>query len=78
MQSEEYQAAREAAMKLTEDERAFLADELYRSLDDATQDQIHDEWAAEISRRLAQIDRGEAEFVDGEAVLRDLEEDLNK
>ena len=57
------------AMKLTPEERARLADRLLASLsDDAA---IEEAWAAEVERRIAEIEAGRAPVVPAvEAIAR--------
>ena len=57
------------AMKLTPEERARLADRLIASLsDDAA---IEEAWAAEVERRIAEIEAGRAPVVPAaEAIAR--------
>jgi len=50
----------EAALALSEDERARLAETLVRSLDGDLDPGAETAWIAEIERRLAKIDAGQA------------------
>jgi putative addiction module component (TIGR02574 family) len=55
----------ERALKLPEDERAELARQLILSLETTEFDSDADtEWEAEIERRAATVDRGEAQLID--------------
>ena len=57
------------AMKLTPEERARLADRLIASLSDNAQ--IEEAWAAEVERRIAEIEAGRAPLVPAaEAIAR--------
>jgi len=57
------------AMKLTPEERARLADRLIASLSDNTE--IEEAWAAEVERRIAEIEAGRAPVVPAaEAIAR--------
>jgi putative addiction module component (TIGR02574 family) len=48
------------ALQLSGNERAELADQLLRSLDEGEKDEGYDEaWAAEIARRIEEADRGD-------------------
>jgi len=50
----------EAALALPDDDRAKLADKLVESLDGDCDPDAGTAWAAEIERRLAKIDAGQA------------------
>jgi putative addiction module component (TIGR02574 family) len=50
----------EAALALSEEERGTLAEKLVQSLDGDLDPNAEDAWAAEIERRLARIDAGQA------------------
>ena len=50
----------EAALKLDADQRALLAEELWASLDVVD---LGEEWAAEIGRRIADVDAGRVKTV---------------
>jgi putative addiction module component (TIGR02574 family) len=57
------------ALKLTPEERARLADRLIASLSDDAE--IEDAWAAEVERRIAEIEAGRAPVVPAaEAIAR--------
>jgi putative addiction module component (TIGR02574 family) len=57
------------AMKLTPEERARLADRLIASLSDNAE--IEEAWAAEVERRIAEIEAGRAPVVPAaEAIAR--------
>jgi putative addiction module component (TIGR02574 family) len=58
------------AMSLSEKERELLALELWRSLDDTTQEQVWDAWAVEIDRRLHGLERGVAKSFPADEVMR--------
>ena len=69
----------EVALSLPENERARLAESLYQSLEHIGEDQeIHDMWAAEVHRRLAEIESGEVEAIDGKAGLARVRAALRK
>lgn len=55
------------SMKLSPEERADLADWLWISA--TPREEVKAAWDAEIARRIAAIDSGEAEFVSSEAVM---------
>ena len=57
------------ALKLTAEERARLADRLIASLSDDAD--VEEAWAAEVERRIAEIEAGRAEVVPAaEAIAR--------
>jgi putative addiction module component (TIGR02574 family) len=57
------------AMKLTPEERARLADRLIASLSEDAE--IEEAWAAEVERRIAEIEAGRAPVVPGaDAIAR--------
>ena len=61
----------DAALALPEDDRAKLAEKLVESLDGDVSADAEDAWAAEIERRLARIDAGQARLLSMEdAVAR--------
>ena len=61
----------DAALALPEDDRAKLAEKLVESLDGDVSADAEDAWAAEIERRLARIDAGQAKLLSMEdAVAR--------
>jgi putative addiction module component (TIGR02574 family) len=49
------------ALALPPDERAWLASELIASLDEGKDADVETAWAAEIERRIAEVESGEAE-----------------
>lgn len=67
----------EDALRLPLDERADLAAELLRSLDETerglSQDEIDERWAAELTRRAERAWSGESIGQDAETVLAALE-----
>jgi len=61
----------EAALELSEEERGRLAETLVQSLDADLDPHAESAWAAEIERRLARIDAGQASAIPmEEAVAR--------
>ena len=64
----------EAAMALSEEERAELADRIQESLDGFKTPELAAEWNAEIVARLKEIDDGTAELIPSEEVHRELRE----
>ncbi len=66
------------ALQLPEQERADLAAELLDSLDPATDDDVEKAWAAEIKRRLDEIDNGQATTIswqEARKIIQDLSDD---
>jgi len=61
-----------AAMGLPPEGRAALAEKLLDSLDGPQDPEIEAAWIAEAKRRIAEIDRGEAELIPAEEVFRTL------
>lgn len=49
------------ALKLTDSERASLAQRLLASLDENTE--VEEAWAAEVERRIAAVERGEVQDI---------------
>jgi putative addiction module component (TIGR02574 family) len=61
-------SVRDEALSLPEAERARLAAELLASLDGEAEDGVEAAWAAEVEKRRAQVERGEARLVPWEQV----------
>ena len=61
-----------AALSLSPNERAMLADHLLASLDGPNQKEIDAAWAEEAERRMREIDEGKVEPIDGELVMERL------
>lgn len=64
------------AMKLSPEERADLADWLWVSVMPRTE--VEAAWEAEIARRIAEIDAGNARLIPAEEVMAKVEEELRK
>ncbi|MBI2894036.1 MAG: addiction module protein [Deltaproteobacteria bacterium] len=67
----------EEALRLPPDERASLASQLLRSLDDDEGEALAPEewqrlWTAEVERRLRDVREGKVELIEGDAVFREL------
>jgi hypothetical protein len=60
------------ALELDEDEREMLALRLGMTLSDAKEPGYDQAWAAELKKRLAEIDRGEADLMDWEEFRKEL------
>ncbi len=54
------------ALALPPDERAWLAEELIASLDQGKDSAVDSAWAAEIERRIAEVESGEVETLSWE------------
>jgi len=54
------------ALALPPDERAWLAEELIASLDQGKDSAVDSAWAAEIERRIAEVESGKVETVSWE------------
>lgn len=65
----ELENLRNAAMTLSEPERAALAKDLVASLDGPSDEGVAEAWDREIRRRIQQIDSGEVELLDAKEVL---------
>ena len=59
----------EAAMKLSDDERAELSDLLFYTLPPDRQDEVDKAWAEEAGRRMDAYRRGEVEALDLDETL---------
>jgi len=67
-----------AALSLSPNERAMLADHLLASLDGPDQKKIDAAWAEEAERRMREIDEGKVELIDGELVTARLRSRFKK
>jgi putative addiction module component (TIGR02574 family) len=66
----------EKALALPEKERAALAGTLIESLEPPADAEVESAWQAEVARRIAQLDSGEARAVPWEEVKTQLAEQL--
>lgn len=64
----------EAALSLSADERAEIAERLMFSLDDQHQAEIEAAWDAELQRRADEVDRGDVALIPGDEAMRRLRE----
>lgn len=64
----ELEELKQAAARLSEDERAELALALIQSLDSEAEDEdvVEQAWLAEVERRAGEVDRGEVKPVPGD------------
>ena len=69
MTTAELETLRNAAMMLTEHERAKLASDLVASLDGPVDAEVAQAWDIEICRRINEIEKGEVELLDVNEVL---------
>lgn len=63
----QFEALEVEALKLTTTERAKLAEHLIASLDEDTE--IEDAWAAEVERRIAEIEAGTVQLIPAEEAI---------
>jgi putative addiction module component (TIGR02574 family) len=68
-----YRQILEAALALPESKRGQLVQKLQASLDNGSEFEFRDEWAAEISRRSKEIDEGKAKLLSATEFKRFLE-----
>jgi putative addiction module component (TIGR02574 family) len=66
------------ALALPPDERAWLAAELIASLNEGEDSDVEAAWAAEIERRIAEVESGEAETVSWEEARTRIRATLTK
>ena len=67
--SETFEELRNAALALLPEERAWLAESLWRSLRTAEERAIDDEWDAVAEERMAEIEAGTAVTISGEELI---------
>ena len=63
------EALRDAALALSEAERAMLARDLIASLDGPADNDVAEAWDIEICRRINEVEAGKAQLLDVEDVL---------
>jgi putative addiction module component (TIGR02574 family) len=73
----EAQQVLQTALSLPYEERVEIAESLIWSLDEKESMEIEAAWSQEIKRRLDSIDRGEAQMIPWEEVIRSMRERLN-
>src|SRR5213082_3605506 len=78
MSSEVLDRVRNEALELTEAERAELKHDLVASLDGTADANAAQEWDAEVSRRLDEIDAGTATLIDRKEFSRRMRRRMNK
>jgi putative addiction module component (TIGR02574 family) len=67
----------QSALNLPPDDRVEIAESLILSLDEKRAAEIESAWAEEIKRRLESIDKGEAQLVPWDDMIRSMRERLN-
>lgn len=72
------ESALEIAMQLSKDDREVVASRLYDSLHDdlPTSEEWNREWAAELNRRIADIESGKVKTIPGEVVHAEIRKKL--
>jgi Putative addiction module component len=75
MQSPRVRAVLGLVSELSDDERSELRAELDGALSSSPEEWDR-AWNDELSRRMAQVESGEVELVDGDQVMADLRDDL--
>jgi hypothetical protein len=78
-----FEAVLDQALKLPDEERGKLAARLLSSLESDDGDQLSDEewdgaWAAELDKRVREVREGTVELVDGDEVLAELHEIIER
>jgi putative addiction module component (TIGR02574 family) len=68
----------DTALSLPADERAWLASELIASLDETEDSDVEAAWAAEIERRIAEVESGEAETISWDEARTRIRASLSK
>jgi putative addiction module component (TIGR02574 family) len=59
---------------LSDDDQRWLVDALLDRVGDADDDELSDEWKAELAERIGEIERGEVELVDADTIADELRE----
>ena len=77
MSTTELEALRNAAMALSESERAKLASDLVASLDGPNENEVAQAWDIEVCRRINEIEAGTAQLLDVDEVLARVRARLN-
>ncbi|MCG5531458.1 addiction module protein [Halorhodospira halochloris] len=78
MTAEPLQRLRSEALALTEAERAELAHDLIQSLDAPRDNGVEDAWDREISRRIGEINAGQAALVERSEFRRRIRERIER
>ncbi len=69
---------RAEALRLSDTERAELAHDLVKSLDEPTDHDAAEAWDREVARRLDAVDAGTAKLIDREELRQRLQARLNR
>jgi putative addiction module component (TIGR02574 family) len=72
------EALRDAALALSEAERAKLARDLIASLDGPADDDVAEAWDIELCRRINEVESGRAQLLDVEDVLARIRARIDK
>ncbi len=67
-----------AAMALSPNSRAALAEELWLSIDEKDRAGVEAVWAVEIERRVSSLESGETKLIPGEQVMREARDMLDQ
>ena len=78
MTAEPLQRLRSEALALSEANRAELAHDLIQSLDAPHDNGVENAWEREISRRIGEIDAGQAELVERSEFRRRIRERIER
>lgn len=74
MVSSSQQNVFDAALGLPENQRAVLAEQLWQSLNNTSQQQIADAWVVELRRRWDAVEKGTAKIVDGPIAMSEMQQ----
>jgi putative addiction module component (TIGR02574 family) len=78
MSSRSFKRVLDLAMALSAAERAALAHDLLASLDGPADADAAQAWEAEITRRLDELERGQAKTIDADEALRTIDKNLSR
>jgi putative addiction module component (TIGR02574 family) len=70
------EALKQELLGLDPAERAEVAEDALRSLDDTSYGELSPAWEREIQRRVLAVDDGSAELIPGEDVFKEIEAEL--
>ncbi|MGI9167056.1 MAG: addiction module protein [Pyrinomonadaceae bacterium] len=72
-----YEEVVSAALSLSPEARAVLAEQLLASLE-TSQEEVHAAWRVEIERRVKEIEEGRVRLIPGEQVMSELRAQLKR
>ena len=72
MVSSSQQNVFDAALGLPENQRAELAEQLWQSLDSASQAEAADAWVVELRRRWKAVESGSTKIIDGPTAISEM------